>query len=755
MDKPHTDGVGFNLKWNIFAPGLKSPVFNRLYVIFAVLFFYAVASATAYVDSSESTEAGSPASPSKTSIFNDLKLDAVANLEFEDLKKDWFQAPVTEKGGMFNPVFLPFQYVCLAGDADVKQPMTFPCLLSFKFDFVPDNFSARHPAFIYRKRPIWNVKPNQPEKIADYVEYWEATHAVGGRLTQHEDGYTGRLLVFDSTGAEILNQQYTEPVPYFTLMGQMVKTWMEFREQDVSDGLYKEMIRPMTNDMECVRLYGQSFYMPWRTDKEWAVYDEILQRDPDFAEVRFWYANQKGWTLDDGDPEFTQLKVEKGKALQSHLLMPALDEFDFDYCPDKQVVSDCKKVLAYAERICGEDSTVMSVKLEVEGKHLSIEELDTLLPIAEKYPSGWNFIQSLAWEYHQRGCYEKSIPLYLSAINSGYLKGVGRFDWEWSKLAQDFLTLGFPDESIHCVRHAFADCAESRKPYVSFYAGKALRERNHFDSATRSFIYRQEKKEDSWGAFYAYLSMYEDGDLTLQDKLKERTIKYKSMDLLRKTRSLQAEGNAEEALKLLKVARVLGQNKSRELRLETEMMLSDLYNVSGQMDQAAEHAVAAWYLAPRNRHAAYLLEHSVNEDNLADFQRYLTVGLFICENDACWKAMLDRLEGRLPAETTEDVTKRYQAVKDKLDTIAASKEADFKQQIFPFEVESVCLDLLRQDDESMRDKSLRLYLQYRDLVKGRSEWQKAHTRLFFIQLLQQIPENDRPAWMALINEETK
>jgi hypothetical protein len=264
---------------------------------------------------------------------------------------------------MFNPVFLPFQYICRSGDKDIKQPMTFPCLLSFKFDFVPDNFSARHPAFIYRKRPIWNVKPHETEKIKEYISYWEATHAIGGTIVQNEKGYTGKLLVFDGTGKEILSQEYSEPITYFSLMGEMVKTWMDRQEQNVPEGLYNELVRPMTTDMECVKLYGTSFDMQWRSNEEWAVYDTILKRDPNFAEVRFWYANQKGWTLDNNSGEYAKLKTEKGKALQSHLVIPALNEFDFKNCPDKTLVAECRKILDYAISICDENVSVISANL--------------------------------------------------------------------------------------------------------------------------------------------------------------------------------------------------------------------------------------------------------------------------------------------------------------------------------------------------------------------------------------------------------
>ena len=681
----------------------------------------------------------------RTSVFNEIGRDSVDDLELEDLKKGWYQAPVTCKSGMFNPVFLPFTYECRNGSGDSKQPLTFPCLLSFKFDFVPDNYCARHPGFVFRKKRVWDVRPGEIKKIAEYVTYWEATHAIGGRVIESEDGYSGELLVFDRYGMEIHRDTYDEPVPYFTLMGKMVQSWMGYRRQEVSAGLYAELMRPMTGDMACVRMYGSSFDKEWRSDGEWEVYESILQRDPDFAEVRFWYANQKSWATDD----HVSLQVEKGRAVLSHLVMPALNEFDYENCADEAVVAGFHKALAHAEEICRDHSVVLSVKLKVKGDNLSVSELDELLPMAEKYPSNWNFIVKLAFQYRKRGCYEKSIPLFLSAIQSGYLKGTGGFDWEFYLLALDFYKLGYIDESIFCGVHALADCSEERMHSILWYLGQATREKNYYRLCATLFARREEVKEDSWGSLYACLSAYQSGDPGLLKEFENCDLARKNLSSLKEARAFAAKGMFDAALSQLPEVRPDIRLNSKEFQLQEEIIRADIYMLSGNIVEARKHAVRAWYVSPRSRQVGRLLERSAVEDKVW-LGRYAKVGLFICRDDPCWKSILHR-SGQSAEENREVVIGLFEDIEGKLDGLTGSEQCRMWQQLRPFEIEYVCLFMLKLCDESISEKALDLYVRYAKYIKFISEQQRMHTRTFFIQLVSLLEEEDRVQWMSLLD----
>ena len=715
-------------------PALEnSRIINSLATVFLVIFTVSTSAATTQETLPKSN------SSSATSVFNHTSPIIIVTPEnnniFNDkLAKDWYQSPITQKSGMFNPVFLPFEYICKAGSNDVKQSMTFPCLLSFKFDFVPDNFSARHPAFIYRKMPIWNVKLGETQKIINYITYWEATHAIGGTVTQDIDGYTGEMVVLDQSGHEVVRQQYTQPVPYFTLMGDMVKTWMQHCSQSISEGLYQELIRPMTTDMGCVELYGQSFYMSWRTQKEWDVYDEILERDPNFAEVRFWYANQKSWTLDSNSKEYAQLKTEKGKALKSHLVMSALNEFDFSNCPDEKLVRDCEQILKYAASICTENTTVLSAILESQAANLSIKDLDKMLPIAEKYPCDWNLLATLAWQYDKRGCYEKSFPLLLSAIHSGYLKGTGRFDWEWGLLARDFYRLGYLDESIFCGQKAIKDAGKKASYNQYLYLGLAYKDRHAYKAAARFFKLAHDRNSNYGANLLARLCIYQDGDIQLLNNSQYSTAKATSYDL-ETARQKLSKGMYEKALSYLlpKVKSPTLPPKRDIYALENELTCSDIYCFAGDLPKAKKHAFRAWYIRPQSREVAYLLGQSW-KDNTIGMQRYLKTASFIYSDDPTWAQLTDMLKISLKKEPYENVIQEYNQINNKLKSLPKEDIWAFWQQFSPFEIEYICLYLIQEGNAVISRESLEFYKTYRDTTKRISVDQDANSWLFLLQM---------------------
>ncbi|MHB9025960.1 MAG: hypothetical protein ACYC7E_17615 [Armatimonadota bacterium] len=236
-----------------------------------------------------------PAAGQKVSPFAGCKQPTIEiPKSLDDLPQSAFALPVTKAEGMFNPVFLPFAYKAEGVEADPNQPLTFPSLLKFKFEFVPDNFTMRSPAFIFQTQPpARKLTAGDTKIIPEFIKYWNATHAIGGELVESAQGFRGKMLVFDKTGAQVLTREYATPLPYFTLMGRMVQDWMAFRKQPVSEWLKTELERPMTTKMDTVRWYGQSFQVKWRTQPEWAIYQKILEADPYFGEVRYWYANQR------------------------------------------------------------------------------------------------------------------------------------------------------------------------------------------------------------------------------------------------------------------------------------------------------------------------------------------------------------------------------------------------------------------------------------------------------------------------------
>ncbi|MBN2064947.1 MAG: hypothetical protein JW745_09105 [Sedimentisphaerales bacterium] len=653
------------------------------------------------------------------------------------LVKDWFDIPVTQKGGMFNPVFLPFEFITDAehkGDLDL---LTFPCLLSFKFDFVPDNYSARHPGSIYRKtrkNPIWFTSMNETQRVVNYIKYWSATHAIGGTIIQQKEGLTGEMVVIDSTGREVIRQKYSQPVPYFTFMGQMVKTWMEYRGQPVSDGLYQELIRPMTTDMECVKMYGKTFFVPWRKQEEWDIYEEILKRDPDFAEIRYWYANQKGWTLDSESQEYAQLKIETGRALQSHLVMPALGEFNYTGCPDKAVINDCKKVLDYAIDICGENPLVMAVKLKNNRGKLSIKQLDAMLPLAEKYPSNLIFLTTLASEYLKKGCHDRSMPLILSAIGSGYLKGSGKFVWEWSILTRDYCRLGYNDEAIYCAQQAVHDIGTKGEQYLYWNMAMAYMDRQDYLEAARAFRIANERKQGYGADLMSRLCIYQSGKLELladPEYVAVQETQYSNETAWKELTNKRYDQALNTMAPMVNSPLV---NPDSSLYVaEAEKFHAEVYILTGQLEMAKKHAYRAWYIHPQSRRVACLLAQCCKDDKY-QMGVYLKMASFFYPDDQLWKKLAQKYEILPINEAYADIVQKYNKIKVELAGLSEDAQWAFWQQFSPFEIEYMCLALVRGGDSTIKGDVLEMYDRYRKAVSRISYFQRDASWLFRKQL---------------------
>ncbi len=672
----------------------------------------------------------------ETSVFN--RVNDTEIVIPEDIKKwlikDWYQVSISHNEDMFNPVFLPFNYSCDGGDKDSLQQLTFPCFLSFKFDFVPDNYSARHPGFVFRKESLSSLKPDNTQVIVDYIADWKATHAIGGSIVQTKDGYSGELLVFNDSGEQVLRQVYSKPVPYFTLMGQMVKTWMDHRGQPISDGLYQELFRPMTTDMECLRLYGRSFYETWRSQKEWDIYEEILKRDPDFAEVRFWYANQKGWTFKDGSDGKIQCMIERGKSLKSHLVISSLWEFSFNNCPDKTLVEDCTQILEYAAEICPDNPTVLSTLLDVKGDDFTIEMLDEMLPVAKKNPRCWHILKSLAVRYRKLGCYEKSVPLLLAAINSGFLKGINRYDWEWSMLCYDFYNLGYNTEAIYSGIQGVRYAGKSGTYFLYWNLGSALKDQFQFDYAARIFNLAYESKEKNSADAMSRLCVYQSGKLdlfeTAKDEISEVTPYYQET-----ARREMAEGLVDEALERLfrNVKESVVKQKGSNYDFENEIIISDACCLKGDYEQAKTHAFLAWQYMPQSRQVAYLLSESWNDSQA--LERYLKVGLFLHGDDPVWKQLADKHGVSSGMDKDESVIGQFNRIKDEFEKLVSDDDKwDYWVKFSPFEIEYVCMHMVQYGDPQARESAIELYKAYSESTSTIRSERKNCSRLFLLRL---------------------
>lgn len=683
------------------------------------------------------------------SVFNSCIADQFPQITYRDLFEDWFTTPVSQGQGMFNPVYLKFEFENNTENPDSKQPLTFPCLLSYKFEFVPDNFSARHPAFVFRRdSTVLTIKPEETEKISSYISSWSATHAIAGKLIETDTGYGGTLKIFDKAGSLVFTQDYGANLGYFELMGKMVNDWMEFRKQPVSEGLYQELIRPMTQNMETVKWYGEGFDVAWRSQAEWDIYERILKSAPEFGEVRHWYTSQKGWETGE------RQETERGKALLDHPVMVAIQEFSPKICSDQNLVDNYRTTVNYMMNICPENPTIISAYLHLYGSSFPRKELEQYLPLVIKYPCNYYLLYVLDFEYKQRFIYDKSIPLYLSAIFSGWLPGDGNFDAEYSDLGYEYWMLGLLPESLACITKALAECTgNDDRAWNNLYIGHTYRDSFSFSQAASAF---REKARLHPGSFKAllsgYMSLYEGRFLEAVKEWENAPLTQASSAVLKPfldARQAIAAGDSKQALQLLEVIPFDPYQGDKYYQLEAEIIRADALLLSKDK-QAEQHAFQAWYMAPRSRRTAYLVEKVLEKDNL-HLARFAEVAQFLFPEQTYWTELRQRVQQQKALD--EKATK----IRDEVKKLVREKEhfqgrvIDFWLKQPPFLVEYYALKLTQSTDLNDQIGALNLYQDYMLTLQDLSEAEKVHTRNFLLRLLK-ITKVGEGKWGKWLNK---
>jgi len=698
----------------------------------------------------KATDAPAPSVPpgAPVSCFAAMKPKPFANVTFDDLVFDWYEAPITEGKGMFNPMYIPFKYVAESGKPDPDQKHVFPHLLSFKFDFVPDNFNARHPFFVFKVDRDFleelQADPT-PRRISDYVQGWRATVAIGGTLIQRNDLYGGSMLVYDGSGGEILRKTYEVRYPYFGLMGQMVRDWMSYREQPISKGLAEELSRPMCRNIAAVRALGKAVHIGRLRKELWPVFEEVLRLAPEFGEVRYWYGNQRRWS---GDPGFNG-NLEKGRALHDHLVMPALGEFERSACRDPEIVRVFDATLARAVEICPENARVFHVLARYGSPQSarSLKQLDRLRRAAGKYPCYGPLIVEVAWQYRIRNAPESSLPLYLSGTRSTYMSGVTGYSPEWEGMAYAFALLGHYHQARHCALAAMENATTWTKERL--LSDLAFSQREHFDfrNARDTYLQLYSLGKDVTSIALAALSAYEAGapDPGL--------IKDHEQDLagtcwwpLILARSDIAAGRYDSAVQRAvsvdpwdrKRPRYLPQDPALiDHRLEMLLVRTDALLLAGKTGEAREEAEKACKVAPHSRRARALLIQSCKADD-GYVKQCLDANAF----------MRDRVDRSVQAATAPDAERAARLEEQAADllrqaaALGDTERVRFWQGRRPWAAESLSLALARA---GRLEPALRLYEAYAWGAQEISDAQDAHTRIFIRKLLLLGGEKERTA----------
>jgi tetratricopeptide (TPR) repeat protein len=346
-----------------------------------------------------------------------------AQYETTELEKIFpqFQHQPFDQAG-FDEVMLPFSYSDPNHLGNANEAMAFDALMSNDLDWSPGCYCARHAYFVFkrdRNRMQALRQGYTPELIATVIDYWKATHAIGGELVRVGDGYEGTLQIFDADGKQVFTRKYDQPHSFWDLLGAMDVDAMTFLDVAPSEEMAAYLREPRCEHPQSLIDLGSAAFMEEKSSEEFDTYEKILKSDPSFSMVRYWYANQKHWH--DGD--LRDYAQQNGLALSSRVEPSALAEFNPRYCPDADLAAQFPNWLSSAARLASENSAiVIQCRLwhDCYGSETSDAIVERGLKVAAKYPNADNLVSELALKSNDAWM---SASLLTSTLLNHYMPG--------------------------------------------------------------------------------------------------------------------------------------------------------------------------------------------------------------------------------------------------------------------------------------------------------------------------------------------
>jgi hypothetical protein len=361
-----------------------------------------------------------------------------------------FQHGPFEKAG-FNATSLPFRYSDPEGLGSDNEANAFAFLLSNALDWAPGCYCTRHAYFSFkRSRDVLEPMRREYDRraIAPHIANWNATHAIGGSLTRTKAGYTGTLEIFNSHGGTVLDKNYAEPRPYFDLLGEMAADAMRLFGDEPSPALVAHLKKPRCHQMESISLLGSAAFMEEKSDEEFGVYQKIVEQDPDFAEVRHWWANQRYWR----DRDAQNFEIQKALSIQSYLSEAPLSDFEPAKCADAALVAKYPEWLREAEQLVGPDHPTL-LKLQLashrSAQPFDVQLVDRAIRVGGKNPNNLYLLRAIGDAYNgsveSPGDADWAASIYYAGRQDLYVPGVGGKEYELTAFATQMSWLGRSD----------------------------------------------------------------------------------------------------------------------------------------------------------------------------------------------------------------------------------------------------------------------------------------------------------------------
>jgi hypothetical protein len=202
---------------------------------------------------------------------------------------------------------------------------------------------------------------------------------------------------------------------------------IRFFGSEPSPALVTHLRQPCGSAASIIDL-GKAAFAEEKTEEEFGLYRKILARDPGFAEVRYWYANQRQW--DDGDR--ARYMTELARLLDDYLVPAAVFDFNPAECPDKAAAA---RLPIWREKVADmvgpnfpELVHTRMAALRRENK-VDVEYRDRATRVAAAYPNEyvllWEVVKAYRGGFEFGGDCDQAASVSLAAIGNRYLTGLG------------------------------------------------------------------------------------------------------------------------------------------------------------------------------------------------------------------------------------------------------------------------------------------------------------------------------------------
>jgi len=355
----------------------------------------------------------------------------------------------------FNHLTLPFLYLSRTSGGDPAEALAFSFLLSNSIDWAPGGYCTRHAYFTFKRARRYMRKLAQrynPTTIKMAIQDWEATYAVGGTLIRGAGCYAGTLRIYDRVGRTVFRKQYRRSPDYFDLLGDMAVDAIRFFGGEPTPALIKHLHRKRCKDHESIIDLGRAAFIEEKSPAEFRIYERILDRDPHFTDVRYWYGNQRQWK----DHDRARYMAQMERALDSYLVEAAAIDFTPEEHPDPETAAEKKAAyLKRLEELVGPDFPSLvrcKLKAAFQEKVMSPQLRERATRIAARYPNCYYLLTQLGQNYgkgYELGAdCDMGASIILAALRNRYLTSRGDKRWGLAKFQTILMNLGRDDIAV-------------------------------------------------------------------------------------------------------------------------------------------------------------------------------------------------------------------------------------------------------------------------------------------------------------------